>query len=64
MQLPNAIHLRCFRHFRANLTTKLTKLCMPPSVANEFLRDVFGRSIGEVHEAGLVDAPSAEEFTA
>lgn len=62
MQFENAIHLRCFRHFRANLRDKLAKLCIPPPTANEFLKDVFGRTIGEVHEAGLVDASSAEEF--
>ena len=64
MQLPNAIHLRCFRHFRTNLTDKLTKLGIPSSVTKEFLQDVFGKTIGEVHEAGLVDSVSAEEFDA
>ena len=62
-QLPNSIHLRCFRHFRANLSAKLTKLCIPTSVAKEFLKDVFGQTTGDVHEAGLVDATSTEEFT-
>lgn len=62
MQLPNAVHLRCVRHFRANLSAKLTSLCIPSSAIKDFLKDVFGHSIGDVHEAGLVDATSVEDF--
>ena len=62
MQLPNAIHLRCFRHFHANISAKLTSLCMPSPAIKEFLKDVFGHSIGDVHEAGLVDAASVEDL--
>lgn len=64
MQLPNAIHLRCFRHFRANISAKLTKICIPPSLIKDFLKDIFGWTIGDVHEAGLVDATSDEDFDA
>ena len=32
MQLPEATHLRCFRHFRANLVSKLTSLGLPSEV--------------------------------
>jgi len=47
MQLPEAIHLRCFRHFQANLATKLTKLSIPPPVIKQFFNDAFGyRCVG------------------
>ena len=66
MQLPEAIHLRirlrCFRHFRAILTTKLIKLHTPPPVINQFLNDVFGQTMDGAHECGLVDAMLCEEF--
>ena len=33
---PNAIHLRCFRHYRANLSSKLKDLGIPTTVADDF----------------------------
>ena len=62
LQLPHAVHLRCFRHFRANLDAKLTSLKFPSSAITEFMKDVFGQTTEEVHEAGLVDATSPEMF--
>ena len=35
---------------------------MPPATIKEFMKDVFGQTIEGVHEAGLVDATSKEEF--
>ena len=49
---PNAIHLRCFRHYRANLSSKLKDLGIPSTVADEFLMDVFGRTEKGIHTEG------------
>ena len=38
----DAIHLRCFLHFKGNLDDKLKKLGIPKTHRIEFLRDVFG----------------------
>ena len=62
MQLPQAIHLRCFRHFRANLVSKLTSLGLPSEVINQYMTDVFGRTTEGLHEVGLVDMTDEEEF--
>ena len=62
MQLPEAIHLRCFRHFRANLVSKLTSLGLPSDVINQYMKDVFGKTTEGVHEVGLVDMMNEEEF--
>ena len=62
MQLPEATHLRCFRHFRANLVSKLTSLGLPSEVINQYMKDVFGRTTEGVHEVGLVDMTNEEEF--
>ena len=62
LQLPNAIHLRCFRHFRSNLAAKLSSLGMPSATIKEFMKDVFGQTIEGVHEVGLVDARSRDDF--
>ena len=52
---PNAIHLCCFHHYRANLTSKLKELGTS-TVADNFLMDVFGRTEDGIHTEGLVDA--------
>ena len=62
MQLPEATHLHCFRHFRANLVSKLTSLGLPSEVINQYMKDVFGRTTEGVHEVGLVDMTNEEEF--
>ena len=62
LQLPNAVHLRCFRHFRSNLVTKLTSLGMTSTTIKQFMRDVFGQTTEGVHEPGLVDSISKEVF--
>ena len=61
MQLPEATHLRCFRHFRANLATKLTSLGLPSEIINQYMKDIFGKTVAGVHEVGLVDMAN-EEF--
>ena len=62
MQLPEAIHLRCFRHFRANLVSKLTSLGLPSAIIDQYMKDIFGKTTSGVHEAGLVDMANEEEF--
>lgn len=59
---PNAIHLRCFRHYRANLSSKLKELAIPSTVTDEFLMDVFGKTEDGIHTEGLVDAESSSAF--
>ena len=59
---PNAIHLRCFRHFRANLSSKLKELAIPSSVADEFLLEIFGKTEDGIHTEGIVDAKDMEAF--
>ena len=59
---PNAIHLRCFRHFRANLSSKLKDLAVPSSIADEFLLEIFGKTEDGIHTEGIVDAEDLEAF--
>ena len=59
---PNAIHLRCFRHFRANLSSKLKDLAIPSSIADEFLLEIFGKTEDGIHTEGIVDAKDTEAF--
>jgi len=61
-QFPEAIHLRCFRHFRANVTNKLKSIGMSSNVIDDYVKDIFGTTVDGVHEIGLVDASSEEEF--
>ena len=58
-QFPNAIHLRCFRHYRANIKRKLQEMGVPPE---PFLQDIFGRTSEGVHSEGLVDANDSSDF--
>ena len=62
VQLPEATHLRCFRHFRTNLATKLNSLGLPSDIINQYMKDIFGKTIAGVHEVGLVDMENEEEF--
>ena len=59
---PNAIHLHCFRHYRANLSMKLKDLSIPSIIVDEFLMDVFGRTEDGIHTEGLVDAEDSSSF--
>lgn len=58
-QFPNAIHLRCFRHYRANIKRKLLEMGLPP---DKFLQDIFGTTNSGVHYEGLVDAKDSSDF--
>ena len=59
-QFPNAIHLRCFRHYRANIKRKLMDMGLPPDI---FLQDIFGKTNDGVHCEGLVDAKDSSDFS-
>ena len=37
-----AVQLKCFVHFRADVTEKLKEHGFPTSVSKEFLADIFG----------------------
>lgn len=58
---PHSIQLRCFVHFRRNVEAKLKALGIPPSIAQEFLDDIFGRRVGNSFQEGLVSSCSACE---
>ena len=57
-----AVHLRCFLHFKGNLDSKLRKYRVPKNERIELLRDVFGNP--KELEKGIVDGNMDEEFEA
>jgi hypothetical protein len=61
-QFPNAIHLRCFRHYRANIKTKLNELDISSDKVDCFLEDIFGKSNEGIHNEGLVDCLDEDDF--
>ena len=62
-QFPNAIHLRCWLHFKDNLSSKLERdLRLPRNVTQEFIADIMGNV--STLEHGLVDAEDDEVFNA
>ena len=62
MQFPNAVHLRCFRHFKANIVRKLGELHVPTNTVDLYLEDIYGKTVGASHICGLVDCNDATEF--
>ena len=56
---PLALQLRCFIHFKRNISEKLKVCGIPPSIAREFL---FGNRSGSTYNEGLVDCSSVDEF--
>ena len=59
---PNAVQLRCFIHFKRNVSEKLKEYGIPTSVAEEFLCDIFGKHSGSMYNEGLVDCTSDKDF--
>ena len=59
---PDAIHLRCFNHFRKNIEKKLRSLNFTDKAAKEILRDIFGLVIENEHQLGLVDSKNEADF--
>ena len=72
MQFKDAVHLRCFIHFRRNLSDKLKELGVAQTVASKILGDVFGYACDndddalhtnlEATEMPLVDAENDDAF--
>ena len=59
---PDAIHRRCFNHFKKNIETKLRSLNFTDKAAEEILRDIFGLVIENEHQLGLVDSNDEADF--
>ena len=59
----NAIQLRCFIHFKRNVSEKLKEYGIPTGVAEEFLSDIFGKHSGSTYSEGLVDCASEKDFS-
>ena len=57
---PNALHLRCFLHFRGNIERKLRELNIPAEESKRFIIDIFG--CPSKLETGLVDSKDETEF--
>ena len=57
-----AVHLRCFLHFRGNLDAKLKEFGIPKNLRIDFLRDVFGNPGGL--EDGLVNFDDCDMYKA
>jgi len=61
-QFPDAIHLKCWLHFKDNLLNKLEQdLHFTKNITQEFISDVMGNV--STLEHGLVDAEDEEVFT-
>ena len=59
----NAVHLRCFRHFKENIVSELKDLHITKN-AQEEIHDIFGTVSESQHQLGLVDSSSEDEFDA
>ena len=57
-----SVHLLCELHLKKNIETKLKDLGIAGEVKREFMADIFGKTIGTVHESGLVSAPDEQQF--
>ena len=57
-----SVHLLCELHLKKNIETKLKDLGIAGEVKSEFMADIFGQTIGAVHESGLVSAPDEQQF--
>ena len=59
---PKALHLRCLKHFRDNIESKLKSLNLEPTSCEEILADIFGTADSEQTQLGLVDAVDPSDF--
>ena len=50
--MNQAIHLRCFGHFRDNCKLKLRESNVPEKTQLQFLQEIFGKQQGETLEIG------------
>ncbi|MBC6401887.1 MAG: hypothetical protein GDA37_12950 [Ekhidna sp.] len=58
----DAVHLRCFNHFKRNIEDKLKQLQFPSHIIKDIIHDVMGVQIGSDKYQGLVDANDEEDF--
>ena len=62
-QFRFAIHLRCFRHLKQNISRKLTvDMGLSSEMSQNIINQIFGCKIGPTFYEGLVDAKSEAEF--
>ena len=59
-EFPQAIHLRCFLHFRDNCKMKLQDMNVPTETITQIIQDIFGSLLKG--QMGLVDANDAIEL--
>ena len=53
-----SVHLLCELPLKKNIETKLKDLNISGGVKRGFMANIFGQTIGTVHESGLISAPS------
>ncbi|KAK2562423.1 hypothetical protein P5673_014075 [Acropora cervicornis] len=63
-EFPEADHHRCFIHLRKNIKMKMSSLGILGRDQNEFLCDIFGKSVAATSYHGIVDSDDADDFYA
>ena len=63
-EFPDADHHRCFIHLRKNIEMKMSSLGIIGRDQNEFLCDIFGKSVAATSYHGIVDSDDADDFYA
>ena len=58
----SARHLLCDIHMMDNIKNKLKTLNITGQVADEFIKDIFGKQVGQTKIKGLVDCTSPEMY--
>ena len=59
--IPEGYHLLCDLHMKGNIESKLLELKVDRQCTKEYLKDIFGRDIGDQREPGIVDSWGPEE---
>ena len=57
-----ALHLLCDLHMKDNIDRKMKDCNIDPTMCVEIRHKIFGRKVGPLKIAGLVDCRSEEEF--
>ena len=63
-EFPEVDHHRCFIHLRKNIEMKMSSLGILGRDQNEFLCDIFGKSVAATSYHGIVDSNDADDFYA
>ena len=61
-EFPEADHHRCFIHLRKNIEMKMSGLGIIGRDQNEFLCDIFGKSVAATSYHGIEDSDDADDF--